>query len=162
MLPPSGRGRRGDSVKIKINSGNGRAQRQASARMPGSPCRNSRRKASGDRGEPRRAAALTAICNVGPCTTARSIISDTACAASRPPIVARPSIAAACSETIRRVPNPAKRRHSVASAGTAPASRRRPASAARLWLSARLRLRNCSDQLLIVDLGWHQGMAHAS
>jgi hypothetical protein len=24
------------------------------------------------------------------------------------------------------------------------------------------RLRNCGDQLLIVELGWHQGMAHAS
>ncbi len=126
------------SIKIKINSGNGRAQRQASARMPGSACRISCRKASGDRVEPRRAAALTAICNVGPCTTARSIISDTASAASRPPIMARPSIAAACSQTMRRVPNPAKRRHSVTSAGTAAASCRRPASAARLQLSARL------------------------
>jgi hypothetical protein len=126
------------SIKIEINSGNGRAQRQASARIPGSACRNSPRKASGDSSEPRRAAALTAICNVGPCTTARSIISETACAASRPPIMARPSNAAACSETARRVPNPAKRRHRVASAGTAAESRRRPASAARMQLSARL------------------------
>lgn len=128
----------GRSIKIRIKSGNGRAQRQASARIVGSACRNRRRKASGDRVEPRRAAALTAIGNVGSCTTARSIISETAFAASRSPIIASPSIAAACSETMRRVPNPAKRRHSVASAGTAAASRRRPASAARMQLPARL------------------------
>ena len=92
---------------------------------------------SDDKLEPRRAAALTAICNPGPCTTARSIISETACAASRPPIMARASIAAACSGIRRRVPNPAKRRHSAASAGTAAASCRRPASAASSQLSAR-------------------------
>jgi len=126
------------SIKIEISSGNGRAQRQASALIAGSACRNSLRKASGDSSEPRRAAALTAICNVGPCTTARSIISETACAASRPPIAARPSNATTCSGTARRVPNPAKRRHRIARAGTAAERRRRPASAARMQLSPRL------------------------
>jgi hypothetical protein len=65
-------------VKIKINSGNARAQRQASARIDGSTSRSSSRRASDERVEPRRAAALIAICKVGACTTARSIISETA------------------------------------------------------------------------------------
>jgi hypothetical protein len=81
------------SIKIKINSGNARAQRQASARVEGAASCSSIRSASDDKVEPRRAAALIAICKVGPCTTARSIISETACAALRPPITARASIA---------------------------------------------------------------------
>ena len=126
------------SIKIKISSGNARAQRQASARIGGWASRSSIRSASDDRIEPRRAAALTAICKVGPCTSARSIISETASAALRPPITARASIAAACSQILCRVPNPVKRRHSSASAGTAAASRRRDASPARLQASARV------------------------
>jgi len=125
------------SIRSKISSGNGRAQRQALARTTGSGCCNSCRKAADDKREPRRAAALSAICNPGPCATARSIVSETASAASRPPIRARASIAAACSGIRRRVPNPAKRRHSAASAGTAAASCLRPASAASSQLSAR-------------------------
>ena len=126
------------SIKSRIISGNGRAQRHASARMRGSACRNSWHNASGDRTEPRRAAAPTASSNPGPCTTARSIISDTACAASRPPMMARASIAAACSGIMRRVPNPMKLRHSAPSAGTAAASCRRPASATSSQPSARV------------------------
>jgi hypothetical protein len=49
------------SIKIEINSGNGRAQRQASARIPGWACRNSLRKASGDSSEPRRARLPTTL-----------------------------------------------------------------------------------------------------
>jgi hypothetical protein len=139
-MPPiwqlADRGR--SSTKIKMTSGSGRAQRQASARTLGSACCSRRLTASGERVEPRRAAALTATGNIGPCTAARSINCETACAASRPPIMASASIAAACSGTGRRAPNPAKWRHSVASAGTAGASLRRPASAARMQLSVRL------------------------
>ena len=124
------------SIKSRISSASGRAQRHASARMRGSACRNSWHNASSDRTDPRRAAALNATCNPGPCTTARSIISDTACAASRPPMMARASIAAVCSGIMRRAPNPVKLRHSAASAGTAATSRRRPASAASLQPSA--------------------------
>ena len=82
------------SIKSEISCGNGRAQRHASARMRGSASRSSRHRAPGDKTVPRFAAALTATCNPGPCTTARSIISETACAASHPPMMVRASMAA--------------------------------------------------------------------
>jgi hypothetical protein len=83
------------------------------------------------------ATTLSATVNAGPRTTARSISWDTACAASRVPIVASARSAAACSGTMRQIPKPAKRRHSAARAGTAAARRRRAASAASADASAR-------------------------
>jgi hypothetical protein len=62
---------------------------------------------------------------------------------------------------MRRVPNAVKLRHSAASAGTAAASRRRPASATSLQPSARVEFSNRSNQALVIDLGCQQGVVRA-
>jgi hypothetical protein len=75
---------------------------------------------------------------LAPCTTARSIISDTACAASRPPIVANPR----SRQPVRRLFGKYRTRRSGGTAWHAPERSRRVAAAAPpqrdLWLSARL------------------------
>lgn len=123
-----------------MTSGRGRAQRQAAARATGSGCRNSDPRTSAGRVAFIWAAAVAAITSVGPCTTARPIIPDTAWVASGPPIAARARRADSCSRTGRSAPKPVKRRQSAARAGTAAASRRRAASAASAALSTRLAL----------------------
>ena len=126
------------SIITEMSSGRRRAQRQALARIPGSGCRSRDRNTSAGRVEPIPAAVLTARFSAGPCTTPRAINRDTACAASRPPITASARSAAACSGTIRSMPKPEKRRHSVSRLGMAVANRRLPASVANAMLSARL------------------------
>jgi len=126
------------STNTAIRSGKGRVQRQASARMLGSACRSSQRKTSTESVERSRVAARNAIPSPGPRTTARSINSATASAASRPPIMASACSAAACSGIVRSIPKPAKRRHNAASAGMAAESCRRPASEASAALSTKL------------------------
>ena len=116
----------------KWSAGDGRAKRQALARISGASCRSSDTTILSGRLTPSSAAPLTAQTSPGSLHGSVDDIRLTARAASLPPILASASSATVCSAIRCSLPNPWKRRQSASDAAIAPASRRRSASAVRL------------------------------